>query len=86
MLGVYALADMSSLARLEWRDGKLTLIDVSDPADRVPIDRGPEPGSFVVAPGYRQSGEPVDFRRRPDGAVVALLLGGGSMVRLDPVA
>ena len=43
-------------------------------------------GTFVVAPGFRASGEPVVFRRLPDGRVVGLLFGGGSFVRLDPVA
>ena len=85
LLGVYATADMSALIKLEWRDGKLTLLDVSEPGQPVVVDRAGEPGSFVVAPGFRESGEPVEFRRLPDGRVVALLFGGGSLVRLDPV-
>ena len=76
---------MSFLVKVEWRDGKLTLIDTSMPDEKVPLDRAAEPGSFVAAPGYRQSGEPVEFGRRPDGAVESLAFGGGSLVRLDPV-
>ena len=34
LLGVYAPADMSSLVRLEWRDGNLTLIDTSNLVSR----------------------------------------------------
>ena len=86
LLGLYAPADMSFLIRVEWRDGKLTLVDVAEQGEKVPVERGSQPGSFVVAPGYRQSGEPVKFRRRPDGAVVSLLFGGGSLLRLDPVS
>ena len=85
LLGFYAPPDMSFLVRLEWRDGKLTLIDTSEPGEKIPLDRAAEPGSFVVAPGYRESGEPVQFEQRPDGTVVSLRFGGGSLVRLDPV-
>jgi hypothetical protein len=85
LLGVYAPVDMSALIRLEWRDGKLALLDVSEPGQPVTLERAGEPGSFVVAPGFRESGEPVEFRRLPDGRVVGLLFGGGSFVRLDPV-
>ena len=86
LLGVYAPVDMSELIRLEWRDGKLALLDTSAAAQPVTLERAGEPGTFVVAPGFRASGEPVVFRRLPDGRVVALLFGGGSFVRLDPVA
>ena len=85
LLGVYAPVDMSFLLRVEWRDGKLTLVEGSGPGESVPIERGSEPGSFVVAPGFRQSGEPVLFQRRADGTVTSMLLGGGSVVRLNPM-
>jgi CubicO group peptidase (beta-lactamase class C family) len=86
LLGVYAPVDMSALITLDWRDGKLTLRDASEPGQPVTLERAGGPGSFVVAPGFRESGEPVEFRRLPDGRVVSLLFGGGSLVRLDPVA
>jgi len=85
LLGVYAPVDMSFLLRVEWRDGKLTLVEGSGPGESVPIECGSEPGSFVVAPGFRQSGEPVVFQRRADGTVTSMLLGGGSVVRLNPM-
>ena len=50
------------------------------------LNRAGEPGSFVVAPGFRQSGETVEFRRLPDGTVASLAFGGGGLVRLGPVA
>ena len=89
LLGFYAPPDMSFLIRLEWRDGKLTLIDTSDGSDKVPlepVERAGEPRTFVVAPGFRQSGETVEFRSLPDGKVASLLLGGAALVRLNPAA
>ena len=76
---------MSFLLRVEWRDGKLAIVEGSGPGETILIERGREPGSFLVAPGFRQSGEPVVFQRRADGVVTSMLLGGGSVVRLDPV-
>ena len=85
LLGFYAPPDMSFLVRVEWRDGKLTLVDTSEPGEKIPLERGAEPGTFVAASGYRPSGEPVEFGRRPDGTVESLFFGGGLLLRLDPV-
>jgi CubicO group peptidase (beta-lactamase class C family) len=85
LLGLYAPADMSFLLRIEWRDGKLAVVEGEGPGEIMPLEQGREPGGFVVAPGFRQSGEPLVFQRRADGAVTSMLIGGGSLVRLDPV-
>jgi CubicO group peptidase (beta-lactamase class C family) len=85
LLGLYAPADMSFLIRIEWRDGKLAAVEGTGPGEIMPLERGSEPGSFVVVPGFRQSGEPLVFQRRADGPVTSILMGGGSLVRLDPV-
>jgi CubicO group peptidase (beta-lactamase class C family) len=85
LLGIYAPADMSLLIRIEWRDGKLTLVEGDGPGETMPLERDSETDRFVAAPGFRESGEPLVFRRRTDGAVTSLQLGGGSLVRLDPV-
>jgi hypothetical protein len=85
LLGLYAPADMSFLLRIEWRDGKLTLIEGDGPGETMPLEPDTRADSYVAPPGFRQSGEPVVFRRRADGAVTALQLGVGSFVRLDPV-
>jgi hypothetical protein len=76
---------MSYLLRIEWRDGKLVIVQGDAPGEVVPLESGGECGSFVVAPGFRQSGEPLLFARRPDGTVTSMLMGGGSLMRLDPV-
>jgi CubicO group peptidase (beta-lactamase class C family) len=86
LLGVYAPVDMGFLVRVEWRDGKLAIVEGSGPGETVPLERGSEPASFLVAPGFRQSGEPVVFQRRADGAVTSMVLGGGSLLRLDLVS
>jgi CubicO group peptidase (beta-lactamase class C family) len=86
LLGVYAPPDLSFLVKLEWRDGHLTMIDTSEPGEKVVLNRADGPGGFVVAPGVRQSGEPVEFRHLPDGTVAGMTFGGGSLVRLGPVA
>lgn len=91
LLGVYATPDMSSVLRLEWRDGKLTIVDPQVPGEVLPLDRGTEPGTFVFAPGYRPSGETLKVRRESaagdgaDGMVVSIAVGGGTWLRLDPV-
>ena len=85
LLGLYAAADMSYLLRIEWRDGKLAVVEGEGPGEIMPVEQGSEAGSFVVAPGFRQSGEPLVFRRRADGAVTSMQIGTGSLVRLDPV-
>ena len=86
LLGLYATADMSFLVRVEWRDGNLTVMSGDGPGgETIPLERGSEVGSFVVAPGFRQSGEPLVFQRHPDGTVTSMLMPDGSLVRLDPV-
>jgi hypothetical protein len=84
LLGLYAPADMSSLVRIEWRDGKLTVVG-DGPDEIMPLEQGSNNGSFIVGPGFWQSGEPLAFQRRADGTVTSMLMGGGSLVRLDPV-
>jgi len=86
LLGVYAPPDMSFLLSVEWRDGKLAIVEGPGPGETILVERGSEPGSFVVAPGFRQSGEAAVFLRRADGVVTSVLFGGGSFVRLDPVS
>jgi hypothetical protein len=85
LLGFYAPPDMSFLIKLEWRDSQLTLIDSDEPSEKVRLERGSEAGTFVVAPGFRQSGEPVEFHRSADESIVSLAFGGARLTRLGPV-
>jgi CubicO group peptidase (beta-lactamase class C family) len=85
LLGLYAPASMSFMVRVEWRDGKLAVVEGDGPGQVMPLERGREPGTFVAAPGFRLSGEPLVFRRRPDGTVTSMQVASGTLVRLDPV-
>jgi len=85
LLGLYAPADMSFQLRVEWRDATLTVVASDRPGETMAVERGSEADSFVVSPGFRESGEPLVFKRRADGRVSSMLIGGGSLVRLDPV-
>lgn len=86
LLGLYAPADMSWLVRLEWRDGRLVFVDPQEPSYQLVLEPGDEADIFTVAPGVRASGETARFRRLPTGAVVSVFVGGGTMLRLGPVA
>jgi hypothetical protein len=85
LLGLYAPANMSFVIRVEWRDGKLAVVEGDGPGQVMPLERGREPGTFVAAPGFRLSGEPIVFQRGPDGKVTSILAASGTLVRLDPV-
>ena len=86
LLGLYAPADMSELVRLEWRDGKLSFQDPSEPSWQLVLEPCDEPDTFRVGPGLRESGETARFRRRTDGQVASVFVGGGTLLRLGPVS
>jgi CubicO group peptidase (beta-lactamase class C family) len=85
LLGLYAPPDLSFMVRVEWRDGKLAVVEGDGPGQVMPLERGREPGTFVAPPGFRLSGELVVFPVGPDGKVTSVLTAGGTLVRLDPV-
>jgi CubicO group peptidase (beta-lactamase class C family) len=84
LLGPYLYPGSAELCRIEWRDRKLVLIS---PATADPIELKPagEPDSYIVGPGFRDSGERVCFSRAADGRVASVLIGSGTLLRLDPV-
>jgi CubicO group peptidase (beta-lactamase class C family) len=86
LLGLYAPPNLSWQTKVEWRDGKLTIIDGDGPSDQVQLDRGAEPGSFVAVPGSQLAGESVVFNVRPDGTVASVRLGHGTLLRLEPAS
>jgi len=83
LLGLYSRPAHSQVVRLEWRDGKLTLIDPQVPGWRPTLAPTDDPRVFVVEPGYRQSGEPVTFHELPDGRVDSVFLADGTLYRLE---
>jgi CubicO group peptidase (beta-lactamase class C family) len=84
LLGLYAFPDDSQLRRVEWRDGKLAMISPNY-AEPMPLTPAGEPDTFVVGPGFRDSGEIARFRRTPGGRVSSLYFGSATLLRLAPV-
>ncbi|HEX9123198.1 MAG TPA: serine hydrolase domain-containing protein [Actinomycetota bacterium] len=86
LLGIYLNREAGWVIRVEWRDGKLSILDPDDATWRPVLAPTGDPDAFVVEPGVRESGEPGVFRRLPDGRVVSLFLASETWQRLDPVS
>lgn len=85
LLGLYVDAEQAMVLRLEWRDGALVFIDPSDETWRPTLTPTPDPHTFTVAPGVRESGEDVVFTRNAGGRVSSVFLASGTLVRFGPV-
>jgi CubicO group peptidase (beta-lactamase class C family) len=85
LLGLYTNDDWSLPAGIEWRDGSLTFFSIQDPEWRFTLSATADPWTFVVDPGFRESGESVVFERTGDGRVRAVLIASDRLVRLGPV-
>lgn len=85
LLGLYVLPAGTELRRIEWRDGKLTMLSPNYPGEAMPLVPSDEPDTFVVGPGFRDSGEKALFRRLPAGQVASVFFGSATLLRLDPV-
>ena len=83
LLGAYRGLDMSFF--LEWRDGELTCVNPEDPTWRPTLAATDDDDSFLVGPGYRESGERVTFERLPDGRVASANLTAHTVRRQDDV-
>ena len=85
LVGLYVMQHFGSVVSLEWRDGKLTFIDPTDPTWMPTIAPTDDPDVFMVEPGFRESGELVRFQRGKDGRVVSVIAAVSTMERLEPV-
>ena len=85
LLGMYVDEEQAMIARVEWRDGALQIVDPDDEAWRPTLVPTENPDVFVIAPGVRESGERVTFNRRPDGRVASMFVAVATMVRFGPV-
>jgi len=85
LLGIYADRESGWLIRLEWRDGKLSVIDPDDATWRPTLAPTDDPDVFLVELGVRQSGERAVFRSLSDGRVASLFLAASTFMRLDRV-
>jgi CubicO group peptidase (beta-lactamase class C family) len=85
LLGLYADPEYALLVRVEWRDGKLSLLAAGEDDWRPTLEPTQTADRFVVSPGVRESGEACVFHRRPDGRVASMMVATTSLRRLDPV-
>jgi CubicO group peptidase (beta-lactamase class C family) len=85
LLGIYFQSELELLVRLEWRDGKLTFIDPDEPSWRPTLAPAGDPDTFIVEPGFRESGERVVFHRLADGRVASVFLAALTLARFDRV-
>jgi D-alanyl-D-alanine carboxypeptidase len=85
LLGTYVDPHFADQYRLEWRDGKLTLFSAVNPTSAMILEPTGKPDEFIGKPGFRDSGELLDFQRGPDGKVRAMLAPGASLPRVDIV-
>lgn len=84
-LGLYLFPHFGTVVRVEWLDGKLTVLDPDDPEWKPTLAPTDEPDAFLVEPGVRESGEIARFERDRDGKVTSLFLAAGRLPRLEPV-
>ena len=85
LLGFYGEPIEGIMARLEWRDGKLTMLDPSEPDWKLVFLATEGPDRFTVDWFQRESGEPVEFHRGADGRVTGVTIGPYSLRRFDPL-
>ena len=84
--GLYVAPHFGTVMRVEWLDGKLTVLDPDDPTWKPTLAPTDEADVFTIEPGFRESGELARFERGVDGRVVSLFLAVARMQRLEPVA
>jgi CubicO group peptidase (beta-lactamase class C family) len=85
LLGLYIDPESGWVIRLEWRDGKLTIVDPTNPTWRPTFSSTNDPDVFAVDAGVRESGEPAFIQWLPDGRVASMFFAAQTWTRLGPV-
>jgi CubicO group peptidase (beta-lactamase class C family) len=85
LLGIYGEPTEGLLMRVEWRDGKLTLLDPDEADFRLVFLPTEDPLRFTVDWFQRESGEPVEFHRDRDERVTGVTIGPYSLQRFQPI-
>ena len=85
-VGLYTAPHFGTVLRLEWLDGKLTVLDPDAPTWKPTLEATDDPDVFRIEPGFRESGELARFERGKDGRVVSLFFAVARLQRLEPVA
>ncbi len=86
LVGLYTAPHFGSVIRVEWLDGKLTVLDPDVPTWKPTLTPTDEADVFRIEPGFRESGELARFERGRDGRVVSLFLAVARLRRLEPLA
>ena len=85
LLGIYGEPTEGLLAKVEWRDRKLTLLDLDEPDVKLIFLPTDDPLRFTVDWFQRESGEPVEFHRDGDGGVTGVTIGPYTLQRFEPI-
>jgi CubicO group peptidase (beta-lactamase class C family) len=85
-LGLYLAPHFGTVTRVEWLDGKLTVLDPDAPTLKPTLAPTDEPDVFRIEAGFRESGELARFERAADGRVVSLFFAVARLRRLEPVS
>jgi CubicO group peptidase (beta-lactamase class C family) len=75
LIGLYREDDYGFGVRVEVRDGRLIVVDESDPSDRPALDATEDPLTFALTSG-EMVGETVTFLRNAAGEIAGLNIGG----------
>jgi CubicO group peptidase (beta-lactamase class C family) len=84
-VGLYTAPHFGTVIRVEWLDGKLTVLDPDAPTWKPTLAATDDPDVFTIEPGFRESGELARFERAADGRVTSLFLAVARLHRLEPV-
>ena len=85
LVGIYGEPTEGLLMRVEWRDGKLVLLDPDEKDFKLVFLTTENPMRFTVDWYQRESGEPVEFHRDADGRVTGVTIGPYSLQRFEPI-
>jgi D-alanyl-D-alanine carboxypeptidase len=85
-VGLYTAPHFGTVVRVEWLDGKLTVLDPDVPTWKPTLAATDDPDVFTIEPGVRESGELARFERGSDGRVVSLFLAVSRLGRLEPAS
>jgi CubicO group peptidase (beta-lactamase class C family) len=82
-VGLYTTRHFGTVVRVEWLDGKLTVLDPDVPTWKPTLAPTDDPDVFTIEPGFRESGELARFERATDGRVLSLFLAVARLERLE---
>ncbi len=85
-VGLYTAQHFGTIVRVEWLDGKLTVLDSEAPAWKPTLAPTDDGDVFLIEPGFRESGELARFERHADSRVVSLFFAAARFARLEPVS